>query len=115
MPTLYRSTILIAVLSASSLLWLPRVAPARGVSTAIVRGTVRTNEGASAEGARVRVVNTATGVAVNSIVANGRFLVHGLDVVGPYVVFRFDPARSPWRRLETESAFQLELALRYRF
>lgn len=38
------------------------------------------------EGARVRVLNTATGVTVNLQSARGRFLVLGLDVGGPYVV-----------------------------
>ena len=56
------------------------------VSAVTIRGTVRTPEGAAIDGARVRVLNAATGVARNAQVVRGRFLVHGLEVGGPYSV-----------------------------
>ena len=67
-------------------LTLPHDAAAPGVSTAVILGTVRTEEGASAEGAHVRVLNSATGFALNTQVTSGRFAVHGLEVGGPYLV-----------------------------
>lgn len=59
---------------------------AQGVTTAAVRGAVTTADGSDADGARVRVVNTATGYAVEGEVRRGRFLVQGLEVGGPYTV-----------------------------
>jgi len=88
----------IAALSAS--LWLVRApaVEAQGVSTAVIRGTVRTEDGASVEGAHVRVLNTASGFELNTQVTRGRFLVHGLEVGGPYTVevrrLGFLPGRS---------------------
>lgn len=61
-------------------------AAAQGVSTAVIRGTVRTQAGANVEGAHVRVLNSPTGFTLSTQVARGRFLVHGLDVGGPYVI-----------------------------
>jgi carboxypeptidase family protein len=60
--------------------------PAQGVTTAEIRGTVRVTDGGDADGARVRVVNRATGYATDVGVRAGRFLVLGLDVGGPYTV-----------------------------
>ena len=76
----------IAALCGSLSLTLPHEAAAQGVSTAVILGTVRTEDGASAEGARVRVLNSATGFALNTQVTSGRFAVHGLEVGGPYLV-----------------------------
>jgi hypothetical protein len=78
--------ILIAALCVSASLALTTVAAAQGISTVAIRGSVRSVEGASVEGAGVRVLNTATGFAVSTRVARGRFLVQGLDAGGPYMV-----------------------------
>jgi hypothetical protein len=59
---------------------------AQGVTTAAIRGSVRTADGGSVDGAQVRVVNTATGFAVETVVRDGRFLVSGLEVAGPYTI-----------------------------
>jgi hypothetical protein len=76
----------IVALWVSAALGLPGGAPAQGVSTGSIGGTVRTEQGASVEGARVRVRNTATGFIWTTQVGRERFVVHGLDVGGPYVV-----------------------------
>jgi hypothetical protein len=60
--------------------------PAQGVTTAEIRGTVRIAGGGNADGARVRVVNRATGYAVDAEVRRGSFLALGLEVGGPYSV-----------------------------
>jgi len=59
---------------------------AQGITTAAVAGTVQASDGSSADGAQVRVINRATGYAVETRVRRGRFLVPGLEVGGPYVV-----------------------------
>jgi hypothetical protein len=81
-----RSIIVIAALCVSASLASTSVASAQGISTVAIRGTVRSEDGASVEGAAVRVLNTATGFAVSTQVGRGRFLVYGLDAGGPYVV-----------------------------
>jgi len=62
--------------------------PARtqGLTTAAVRGTVRISDGSDPSGARVSVRNTATGFVVEAEARNGRFLIQGLEVGGPYSV-----------------------------
>lgn len=59
---------------------------AQGVTTAAIRGTVEASDGTSVEGTRVTVVNTATGFVTHREVRRGRFLVHGLEVGGPYTL-----------------------------
>src|SRR5687768_4546498 len=78
-PQRLRSIVLAAVASSIPLLGVASKARAQGVSTAIIRGTVRTDAGANVDGARVRVLNTATGVSMTTLVTHGRFIVHGLD------------------------------------
>jgi hypothetical protein len=69
------------------LLGLPaQPAAAQGVASGGVRGTVRTPDGVGLDGAGVRVVNVATGFTVRAQVQGDRFLVHGLEPGGPYVV-----------------------------
>lgn len=73
-------------------------APAQGIASGSVRGSVRSPGGISLEGAGVRVLNTATGFAVQTQVRRDRFLVQGLEPGGPYVVevrhIGFVPQRS---------------------
>jgi len=59
---------------------------AQGITTAAIEGTVRATDGSDVDGARVTVVNGATGFAVDTHVRHGRFLVHGLEVGGPYTI-----------------------------
>jgi hypothetical protein len=82
-----RSSIMLAVswvtpsiaLSVSDLL-------AQSVTTASIRGTVHTADGSDVDGARVSVVNTSTGFGSQRDVRDGRFLVSGLPIGGPYTV-----------------------------
>lgn len=41
----------------------------------------------AAEGARVRVVNRGTGYTLETVVRGGRFVLHGLEIGGPYSVY----------------------------
>ncbi len=70
----------------------------QGITTAGVRGSVRSADGHDLDGGAVRVVNTATGFAVRAQVVGGRFLVQGLEPGGPYVIdvrqIGYAPARS---------------------
>jgi hypothetical protein len=59
---------------------------AQGITTATVAGTVHSSDGSNADGAQVRVINRATGYAVETQVQGGRFVVPGLEVGGPYVI-----------------------------
>ncbi len=59
---------------------------AQAITTASIRGTVGTTDGATADGARVTVSNTATGFSVQNDVRDGRFLFQGLEVGGPYAI-----------------------------
>ena len=57
---------------------------AQGITTAAIRGTVRSQDGASVNDASVRVVNVSTGYAAEARVRDGSFLVQGLATGGPY-------------------------------
>jgi hypothetical protein len=59
---------------------------AQGVTTAAIQGVVRAADGSDADGARVEVVNDATGFRVEGEVRHGRFLVQGLEIGGPYTI-----------------------------
>jgi hypothetical protein len=59
---------------------------AQGVTTGAIAGTVRTPDGSGGDGARVRVVNVATGVVLEGETRQGRFQIHGIPVGGPYIV-----------------------------
>jgi hypothetical protein len=83
-PRVQRAIVLAATLSANC--WLHPALLAQGITTGSIGGTVRTEDGRSVDEAQVRVLNTTTGVAIESTVRRGRFLVQGLEVGGPYVV-----------------------------
>lgn len=57
---------------------------AQGITTAAIRGTVRAQGGASADGALVRVVNLSTGYVTETRVRGASFVVQGLPIGGPY-------------------------------
>jgi hypothetical protein len=59
---------------------------AQGVTSAAVRGSVRSPDGSGLDGTDIAVVNTATGYTVRTRVAGERYLVQGLEPGGPYVV-----------------------------
>ena len=58
----------------------------QGVTTAMVRGTVRSPGGVAIDEARVSIVNTATGFTISGQVRRGRFVIPGLEIGGPYTV-----------------------------
>ncbi len=79
-----RRAVVVALCAA---LWPFVVASAQGVTTGVVSGRVVDEAGNPVVGASVSVVNTATGAASRTIAArDGRYLVTGLDVGGPYSV-----------------------------
>jgi hypothetical protein len=59
---------------------------AQGIATTAIRGTARGDDGSDLSGASIRAINTATGVTSKSSVRQGRFLLQGLEIGGPYVV-----------------------------
>ncbi|MGH7679986.1 MAG: carboxypeptidase regulatory-like domain-containing protein [Gemmatimonadaceae bacterium] len=59
---------------------------AQGVTTAVLRGTVRLADGGDAAGARISITNTSTGYVVELEAREGRFFASGLETGGPYVV-----------------------------
>lgn len=65
---------------------LPALLRAQGVTSAAIVGTVVIDGAVGAEGARVRVINRATGHQIETTVRKGRFAVPGLEVGGPYTV-----------------------------
>lgn len=99
------------------LLFMPLASPAaaQGLTTGAVRGTVQSVDGQNLDGAAVRVVNTATGVAVRAQVVDGRFLIQGLEPGGPYVVevrqIGFLPQRSPPLHLTLGDPLSITFAL----
>ena len=65
----------------------------QGITTSAIRGTVRVADGSGSsragiavDGARVSVLHTATGSVFVTESRDGRFLVEGLEVGGPYTV-----------------------------
>ena len=73
------AVVLLAVVPHSSL-------RAQAVTTATIRGTVRSPDGAEVAGASVLVSNQATGYVVETQVVHGRYRAAGLEVGGPYTV-----------------------------
>ena len=59
---------------------------AQGITTASIRGSVRASNGATVDGAVVRVLNLSTGYASETRVRDGNFFVQGLATGGPYRV-----------------------------
>ena len=100
---------------AGVVLGFAQVAQAQGITTGIIRGTVIADATSAVEGANVRVRNTTTGVAVQSRVKNGHFLVQGVEVGGPYVVevrqIGFVPQRTPPLFLTLGAPVELQLRM----
>ncbi|HUQ83957.1 MAG TPA: carboxypeptidase regulatory-like domain-containing protein [Gemmatimonadaceae bacterium] len=75
--------VLVALLAAL----VPLAARAQGVTTGAVSGRVLDDKGVPVVGASISVVNTATGAASRSTASrDGRYLVQGLEVGGPYTI-----------------------------
>ena len=79
-----RRAVLVALCAA---LWPCAFGSAQGGTTGAVSGRVIDESGNPVAGASISVVNTATGAASRTVAArDGRYLVTGLDVGGPYSV-----------------------------
>ena len=79
---------------------------AQGPTTAAIAGRIADERGRRLAGVEVVVTNRATGVSMRSVSrADGRYLVAGLDVGGPYAV----TVRRIGSRVNTRSGFFLTL------
>lgn len=58
---------------------------AQGVATSAIRGTVRSDDNLPLDGA-VTIRNLATGVVSKTRVREGRYLLQGLEIGGPYLI-----------------------------
>lgn len=77
----------VCLLLTLSLLAVVGTALAQGVTTATLGGTVRSSTGQPITGATVRAVHEPSGTAYGTITrADGRFLIPGMRVGGPYSV-----------------------------
>ena len=85
---------------------------AQGTTTATISGTVHLADGAIADDAHVRVINRATGYAVETPVRRGRFVIPGLEVGAPYLVRVRRIGAAPYERdgILLTLGQQLELA-----
>ncbi|MFN8573383.1 MAG: carboxypeptidase regulatory-like domain-containing protein [Gemmatimonadaceae bacterium] len=80
------------VLGGAALVWavaafLPRAVTAQGVTTGAVGGVVTGEDGQPLANVQIRVTNRASGASAGALTReNGRYLVPGLEVGGPYEV-----------------------------
>ena len=82
--TLFRS---LAVLVCCVLLWPTGRASAQGVTTGAISGVVKDAQGAVIPGATVLAVSASTGTTYEAVTqADGRFVMPGMRVGGPYTV-----------------------------
>lgn len=86
MKHLYRRVIFCTPLILAALVVTNTESRAQGIATAAIRGSVRSTDANSIDGARVRVVSNTTGYFVETEVRRGRFLIQGLAIGGPYVL-----------------------------
>jgi hypothetical protein len=109
-----RARIIAALAMACS--WLAPQLSAQGIATASIGGTVRSTDGASVDGARVRATNSATGFVAEAEIRSGRFLLQGLEIGGPYTItirrIGFAPLRSDPVTLAIDDRLQVHFELR---
>src|SRR5690242_5830443 len=75
------------VLLACALLWPPRFAAAQGVTTDSMTGIVKDAQAAVIPGVNVTAVHEPSGTTYEAVTqADGRFLIQGMRVGGPYKV-----------------------------
>jgi hypothetical protein len=79
------SALLSASIAAATPLGVPDL-PAQSVTTAVIQGSIQSVDGVDLDGTEVVVVNATTGFTATARVHQGRFLIPGLEVGGPYVV-----------------------------
>ena len=94
-------------------LWTRGARVCAQVSTGTISGTVRMSNGVAVDDGRVRVVNRATGFAIETELRAGRFLVPGLEVGGPYVVEVRRIGLAPQERRGLHLALGQELTLQF--
>ncbi len=93
-----RATLIAAFAAAAFLAPADASLLAQGLTTAAVRGTVHAADGTEVDGAAVTVVNVATGFELEGEARDGRFLIQGLEVGGPYTITVELPGFLPERR-----------------
>ncbi|MFL5479850.1 MAG: carboxypeptidase regulatory-like domain-containing protein [Gemmatimonadaceae bacterium] len=88
----------------------PSAAPAQGITTATITGTVQVPND-DAERVRVRITNISTGYIAESNVRHGRFFASGLETGGPYSVEVRRIGTLPQRRdgIQLRAGEQLEI------
>ena len=69
----------------AALIFLSTQLAAQGIGTSAIRGTVRSDDDVPLDAA-ITIRNVATGVISKSRVREGRYLVQGLEIGGPYVI-----------------------------
>ena len=97
----------------SAPLWTRGARVSAQVSTGTISGTVRMSNGVVVDGGRARVLNRATGFAIEAELRDGRFLVPGLEVGGPYVVEVRRIGFAPQERRGLYLALGQELTLQF--
>lgn len=81
------STLLNATVAAAAILSpATQELRAQSVTTAVIEGAVVSIDGTELDGTEVLVQNSSTGFTSRGVVREGRFLVPGLEIGGPYVV-----------------------------
>ncbi len=95
----------------------PRAANAQGVWTGSIRGTVRSEAGTALDGAHVHVLDASTGRVQQARVARGHFLIHGVEIGGPYVVearhIGYRPQRTPPLQLTLGEPLEIDFVLQH--
>jgi len=82
----FRSILALFIYSAAPAVLAGRL-PGQGTTTASIAGRILDGAGIGAPGIEVVVTNAATGIAIRAMSrAEGRYLVSGLEVGGPYLV-----------------------------
>jgi hypothetical protein len=88
---------------------------AQGITTGVIRGTVRTPGGAPVDSAAVRVVNQATGLSRQTMVRGGHFVIQGLEIGGPYAIdvrrIGHTSVRRPGFSMSLGSPLELDLVI----
>ena len=88
---------------------------AQGVGTSAIRGTVRSDDDLPLDGS-VTIRNLATGVISKTRVREGRYLIQGLEIGGPYVIemrhIGFVSQRSAPTRLVLGDAIEVDFILK---
>ena len=88
---------------------------AQGITTAAIGGSVHAADGADVDGTEIFVTNTANGYLAQDEVRDGRFLISGLEVGGPYTVtaqfFGYHPQQTEGLVLELGATLRVDFEM----